>query len=66
MYQIMEHTRGTPYHPQTQSKIEHYHRSMKNVIKLKNYYYLRDLEKAIRQFVNFYNHQRYHESLHKL
>ena len=34
----MEHTRGAPYHPQTQGKIERHHRSMKNVAKLENYY----------------------------
>ena len=32
----MTHTRGAPYHPQTQGKIERYHRSMKNVVKLEN------------------------------
>jgi transposase InsO family protein len=61
--QKMEHTRGAPYHPQTQGKIERYHRSMKNVVKLENYYYPWELEKAIQQFVDYYNHQRYHESL---
>jgi len=61
--QKMEHTRGAPYHPQTQGKIERYHRSMKNVVKLENYYYPWDLEKTIGQFVDYYNHQRYHESL---
>ena len=61
--QEMEHTRGAPYHPQTQGKIERYHRSMKNVVKLENYYYPWDLEKAIRQFVDYYNYERYHESL---
>lgn len=61
--QKIEHTRGAPYHPQTQGKIERYHRSMKNVVKLENYYYPWKLEKAIRQFVDYYNHQRYHESL---
>ena len=61
--QKIEHTRGAPYHPQTQGKIERYHRSMKNVVKLENYYYPWDLEKAIGQFVDYYNHQRYHESL---
>jgi transposase InsO family protein len=30
----MGHTRGAPYHPQTQGKIERDHRSMKNVVKL--------------------------------
>jgi transposase InsO family protein len=59
----MQHTRGAPYHPQTQGKIERYHRSMKNVVKLENYYYPWELEKAIGQFVDYYNHQRYHESL---
>ena len=33
--QGMTHTRGRPYHPQTQGKIERYHRSMKNVVKLR-------------------------------
>ena len=33
----MEHTRGAPSHPMTQGKIERYHRSMKNVVKLDNY-----------------------------
>ena len=61
--QKMEHTRGAPYHPQTQGKIERYHRSMKNVVKLENYYYPWELEKAIQQFVDYYNHRRYHESL---
>jgi transposase InsO family protein len=32
--QGMTHTRGRPYHPQTQGKIERYHRSMKSVVKL--------------------------------
>ena len=59
----MEHTRGAPYHPQTQGKIERYHRSMKNVVKLDNYYSPWELERAIGRFVEHYNHRRYHESL---
>jgi putative transposase len=35
----MAHTRGRPYHPQTQGKIERWHRTMKNVVKLQHYYY---------------------------
>ena len=54
---------GAPYHPMTQGKIERYHRSMKNVVKLEHYYYPWELEHAIRQFVQYYNHERYHESL---
>ena len=32
------HTRGKPYHPMTQGKIERYHRSMKNRILLEHHY----------------------------
>lgn len=57
---------GKPLHPQTQGKIERYHRSMKNVVKLHHYYCPSELEKAIQEFVEFYNNQRYHESLKNL
>jgi transposase-like protein len=36
--QNMTHTRGRPYHPMTQGKIERWHRAMKNQILLENYY----------------------------
>ncbi|MBW2629230.1 MAG: transposase, partial [Deltaproteobacteria bacterium] len=61
--QGMTHTRGRPYHPQTQGKIERYHRSMKSVVKLEHYYFPWALETAVRDFVSYYNHRRYHESL---
>mgnify|MGYP006099895711 FL=1 len=47
----------------TQGKIERYHRSMKNVVKLENTYYPWELEQAIGRWVQHYNHERYHESL---
>ena len=53
-------------HPQTQGKIERYHRTMKNVVRLDNYYSPEDLIKAIEEFVNYYNYERYHESLKNL
>ena len=59
----MEHTRGAPYHPQTEGKIERHRRSMKNVVKLDNYYSPWELEGAIGRFVERYNHRRYHELL---
>ena len=58
----IEHTRGAPYHPMTQGKTDRYHRSMKNVVKLENYYYPWELEQAIGDWVQHYNHERYHES----
>ncbi len=60
------HVRGAPYHPMTQGKIERYHRSMKNEIKLRNYEFPSELERAIGEFVEYYNKQRYHESLDNL
>ena len=54
---------GAPYHPMTQGKIERWHRTMKNVVKLENYYSPEELKVAIDRFVNYYNHERYHESL---
>ena len=59
----MAHTRGAPYHPQTQGKIERYHRTMKNVVKLQHYYFPSELEAALKDFVAYYNNERYHESL---
>ena len=43
----IKHIHGKPLHPQTQGKIERYHRSMKNVIKLNHYFCPSELEKAI-------------------
>lgn len=60
------HVRGAPYHPMTQGKIERYHRTMKNLIKLQHYYMPGELEREIRQFVEYYNNRRYHESLDNL
>jgi transposase InsO family protein len=60
------HTRGAPYHPMTQGKIERWHRSMKNQVLLENYYFPGDLKARIGQFVHYYNTQRYHESLNNL
>lgn len=64
--QKMAHTRGKPYHPQTQGKIERWHRSLKNQILLDHYYLPGELEERIRRFVDYYNHERYHESLDNL
>ena len=59
----IDHIYGAPYHPMTQGKIERWHRSMKNVIKLQNYYSPSELERAIAEWAEYYNNQRYHESL---
>ncbi len=62
----IEHTHSAPYHPMTQGKIERYHRSMKNIVNLQNYFLPGNLEFEIASFVAYYNNQRYHESLDNL
>lgn len=62
----MDQVHGRLMHPQTQGKIERYHRTMKNVVKLDNYYSPEELIAAIEKFVNVYNNERYHESLQNL
>ncbi len=57
---------GAIYHPQTQGKIERYHRTMKNVVKLENYFTPEQLRNSLEAFVDYYNNSRYHESLDNL
>jgi putative transposase len=47
----------------TQGKIERYHRSMKNLILLDHYYSPSELSERIREWVDYYNHERYHEAI---
>jgi len=54
---------GRPHHPQTQGKIERYHRSMKSVVKLDTFFFPWELHQSIANFVAYYNYERYHESL---
>ena len=60
------HTRGKPYHPMTQGKIERWHRSLKDTILLENYYLPEELQHRIHEFITHYNTRRYHESLNNL
>ena len=62
----MKQVHGKPMHPQTQGKIERYHRTMKNVIKLNHFYHPEELIQALNEFDENYNNYRYHESLNNL
>jgi transposase InsO family protein len=64
--QKMSHVRGAPMHPQTQGKIERWHRTPTNRILLENNFLPGDLEQQIEAFVEHYNHQRHHESLNNV
>jgi transposase InsO family protein len=62
----MQHIHSSPYHPMTQGKIERWHRSMKNVVKLQHYYSPAELAQAIAEWALYYNNERYHESLNNV
>ncbi len=65
-YAVQWHLTGTAERQRRKSqqgKIERYHRSLKNVVKLEVYSSPWELERAISHFVEHYNHRRLHEAL---
>lgn len=59
----IRHIIASPYHPQTNGKIERYHRTIKGELSLLPYEMPSKLKEAIRAFIEYYNYQRYHEGL---
>ena len=59
----IRHIIASPYHPQTNGKIERYHRTIKGEINLVPYGVPGELKEAIRAFIDYYNYRRYHEGL---
>ena len=60
---VMKHIVASPYHPQTNGKLERYHRTAKAKVTLFTYDSPQALTEAMASFVLYYNYQRYHEAL---
>ena len=61
--QSIHHILASPYHPQTNGKIERYHKSLKSAVKLYVYDCPNTLKAEVGKFISYYNKKRYHESL---
>jgi len=59
----IRHITASPFHPQTNGKIERYHRTLKGEINRVPYDMPGGLKEAIRAFIEYYNYRRYHEGL---
>ena len=59
----IRHILASPSHPQTNGKLEPYHRTIKLDVNQIPYDVPGNLEEAITEFVNYYNNRRYHKAL---
>jgi len=59
----ISHILAAPFHPQTNGKLERYHQSVKREVNQIPYELPSQLEKAVADFVDYYNFRRYHKAL---
>jgi len=57
------HIFSAPFHPQTNGKVERYQQSLKREVNQLPYEAPNQLDKAIADFVDYYNYRRYHKAL---
>lgn len=59
----IDHILSAPFHPQTNGKVERYQQSLKRVVNQLSYELPSQLKEAVADFVEYYNHHRYHKAL---
>lgn len=59
----MTHVRTSPYYPQSNGKIERWHRTLKETVRPQAPQNLTEAQKVVATFVEHYNHQRLHAAL---
>ncbi len=59
----IRHILAAPFHPQTNGKLERYHQTIKREVNQILYEFPGQLDKAIADFVDYYNYRRYHKAL---
>ncbi len=59
----IRHILAAPFHPQTNGKLERYHQTIKREVNQVPYELPGQLERAIADFVEYYNFHRYHKAL---
>lgn len=59
----IRHIFASPFHPQTNGKLERYHQTLKKDVNQLRYDMPSEMESAIVAFVNYCNYRRYHKTL---
>jgi putative transposase len=61
--QSIRHIRCSPHHPQTNGKLERFHQTLKTRLNVLVYSSPEALKRAMAEFIEYYNHRRYHEGI---
>ncbi len=59
----IRHIYCAPHHPQTDGKIERFHETLKAPMNLLVYTSPDELRRTMQDFIEYYNHRRYHEAI---
>ena len=60
----MTHVKTSPYYPQSNGKLERYHRTIKgSCLRVKTPLSLEDAQRVVTEFVTYYNHERLHSAI---